>query len=77
MALDLVEKYGLSHFMEVSAKEGTGITELVHFIAKLLYESYSEDLQEYKESDGGSMSDMTPVNANVNSNQFFKDNKQQ
>lgn len=60
-ALDLIKRHRLKHYVEVSAKEGTGITGLVNYLSEELFKKYEAELNDFKESDYASMSDVTPI----------------
>ena len=51
-----MKKYNLHYFMEVSAKTGAGVQELLTYISKRLYQHNKDKLYEYKESESGSVS---------------------
>lgn len=50
-----MQKHKLNYFTEVSAKSGTGVLDLVHYISKVLYHEYKMKLDEFKESETGSV----------------------
>lgn len=53
-AHEFMQRHGLNHFTEVSARTGYGIKELVDFISKSIYHKNRDCLSEYRESDTAS-----------------------
>jgi len=49
-----MNKHKLDHFVEVSARTGYGIKELVEYIGKKLYHTNRDNLYDFKESETGS-----------------------
>jgi len=49
-----MKKHNLDHFMEVSARTGYNIKELVEYIGKKLYHENKDNLYDFKESETGS-----------------------
>jgi GTPase SAR1 family protein len=50
-----MKKHNLNYFMEVSAKTGNGVKELVSYVSKVLYHEYRKKLDEFKEPETGSV----------------------
>ena len=50
-----MKKHNLNYFTEVSAKDGKGVKELVEYISKVLYHEYKMKLDNFKESETGSV----------------------
>lgn len=49
-----MQRHNLNYFIEVSAKTGDGIKELVQHIGKVLYHGNKDNLFEFKESETSS-----------------------
>jgi hypothetical protein len=51
-----MQRHNLNYFTEVSAKNGTGIEELVKYVSQRLYSEYKDKLYEFKDSETRSVS---------------------